>query len=151
MNVWEDVIICMLGWLGWCCIKKSLKIHYIVFIINGNDRALFIIFPFVMSSVIWGCCGSVKGIMQWYCSIWFCSKIPSFLIFMIRTQENDMQLPFFNKFIKSIETFFWIHCAKQTSVKKFLCSLYGWRDISTEGKMSPKIVAECLFRSQLLP
>lgn len=41
---WDD-------WAG-VALRKVLKIHYIVFIINGNDRGLFVIFPFVMSSVI---------------------------------------------------------------------------------------------------
>lgn len=33
-------------------LRKVLKIHYIVFIINGNDMGLLVIFPFVMSTVI---------------------------------------------------------------------------------------------------
>lgn len=124
---WDD-------WAG-VALRKVLKIHYIVFIINGNDRGLLVIFPFVMSTVIWGCCGNVKWIMQWYCSIWFCFKIPSFLIFMIRTQKNDILLPFSKGLSKAKKPFPCLHYTKQTSIKRILHSSYGWRNRGTEGKI----------------
>lgn len=71
--------------------------------------------------------------MQWYCSIWFRFKIPSFLIFVIR--KNDILLPFSKGLSKAKKCSSCLHYAKQTSVKRTLYSLYGWRNRGTEGKI----------------
>lgn len=71
--------------------------------------------------------------MQRYCLIWF--KIPSFLIFMIRTQKNDILLPFSKGLSKAKKPFSYLHYAKQTSIKRTLYSWYGWGNRGTEDKI----------------